>query len=69
MFAVYNGPKGIAKMADRTHRLAQIFAAAVKGFGYDVVTSSFFDTVTIHAPGLSGTPRAGHTRRAVSNAS
>ena len=38
-------------MAERTHRLAEIFAAAVKGFGYEVVTKSFFDTVTIHAPG------------------
>jgi glycine dehydrogenase len=51
MFAVYNGPKGIRKMAERTHRLAEIFAAAAKGFGYEVVTSSFFDTVTIRAPG------------------
>ncbi len=51
MFAVYNGPKGIAKMAARTHRMAEIFAAAVKGFGYEVTTKSFFDTVTILAPG------------------
>jgi glycine dehydrogenase len=51
MFAVYNGPRGIRKMAERTHRMAEIFAAAVKGFGYEVVTTSFFDTVTIHAPG------------------
>ncbi|MEO6191798.1 MAG: aminomethyl-transferring glycine dehydrogenase, partial [Thermoanaerobaculia bacterium] len=51
MFAVYNGPKGIAKMAQRTHRMAEIFAAAVKSFGYEVTTKSFFDTVTILAPG------------------
>ncbi|MEI8179599.1 aminomethyl-transferring glycine dehydrogenase [Aestuariivirga sp.] len=51
MFAVYNGPKGIRKMAERTHRMAEIFAAAVKGFGYEVATKSFFDTVTISAPG------------------
>ncbi len=51
MFAVYNGPKGIAKMAQRTHRMAEIFAAAVKGFGYEVATKSFFDTVTLHVPG------------------
>ena len=51
MFAVYNGPKGIRKMAERTHRMAEIFAVAVKGFGYEVVTKSFFDMVTIHAPG------------------
>ena len=50
-FAVYNGPKGIRKMAERTHRMAEIFAAAVTGFGYEVVTKSFFDTVTIRVPG------------------
>ena len=51
MFAVYNGPKGIRKMAERTHRMAEIFAAAVKGFGFGVVTTAFFDTVTLHVPG------------------
>jgi glycine dehydrogenase len=51
MFAVYNGPKGIRKTAERTHRLAEIFAEAVRGFGYEVKTRSFFDTLTITAPG------------------
>jgi glycine cleavage system P protein (glycine dehydrogenase) len=51
MFAVYNGPKGIRKTAERTHRLTEIFAQAVKGFGYEVQTQAFFDTVTINAPG------------------
>ena len=55
MFAVYNGPKGIRKMAERTHRFAEIFAAAVKGFGYEVKTRAFFDTLTIHAPGRAHT--------------
>ena len=51
MFAVYNGPEGIARMAQRTHRFAAIFADAVKGFGYEVSSKSFFDTVTLHVPG------------------
>src|SRR5688572_9824740 len=51
MFAVYNGPAGIRRMVERTHRLAQIFAAAVKSFGYEVSTRSFLDTVTVHVPG------------------
>jgi glycine dehydrogenase len=51
MFAVYLGPRGIRKTAERTHRLTEIFVAAVKGFGYTVKTKAFFDTVTIHAPG------------------
>jgi glycine dehydrogenase len=55
MFAVYNGPKGIRKMAERTHRFAEIFAAAVTGWGYQVKNKAFFDTVTIHAPGRAHT--------------
>lgn len=51
MFAVYNGPKGIRKSAERTHRMAEIFAAAVASFGYEVRTKSLFDTVALHVPG------------------
>ncbi len=51
MFAVYNGPDGIRRMAERTHRFAEIFAASVKSFGYEVSTRAFFDTVTLHVPG------------------
>ncbi len=51
MFAVYNGPDGIRKMAERTHRLASVFAAAMREFGYEIATAAFFDTVTVHVPG------------------
>jgi glycine dehydrogenase len=51
MFAVYNGPKGIRKTAERTHRMAEIFAAALKSFGYELETKVFFDTVTVKVPG------------------
>ena len=51
MFAVYNGPKGIRKTAERTHRMAEIFASALTGLGFEIKTKAFFDTVTIHAPG------------------
>ncbi|MCA0434536.1 MAG: aminomethyl-transferring glycine dehydrogenase [Proteobacteria bacterium] len=51
MFAVYNGPERIRKMAQRAHRFAEIFAASVAGFGYEVSSKAFFDTVTLHVPG------------------
>jgi glycine dehydrogenase len=51
MFAVYNGPKGIRKTAERVHRFAGIFAEAARRFGYEVVTKSFFDTVVLSVPG------------------
>ena len=51
MFAVYNGPKGIQKTAQRTQRLMQIFASAVTALGFTVVTQHFFDTITLNVPG------------------
>ncbi len=51
MFAVYIGPDGIRKAAQRTHRMTQILATALHKFGYSVVTMAFFDTITIRAPG------------------
>jgi glycine dehydrogenase len=51
MFAVYNGPTGIRKTAERTQRFMQIFVKAVTELGYEVQTKSYFDTVTLHVPG------------------
>ena len=51
MFAVYNGPEGIRKTAERTQRFTQIFAKAVSDLGFTVQTKHFFDTVTLHVPG------------------
>ncbi len=51
MFAIYNGPEGVRKTAARTHRLAQLFADAVKSMGFGIKTKAFFDTVTVYAPG------------------
>lgn len=51
MFAVYHGPQGIRRIASRTHRYAQICAHELDKRGYEVVTSSFFDTITVHVPG------------------
>ncbi len=51
MFAVYNGPEGIRKTAERTQRFTQIFAAAVSKLGFNVQTKHFFDTVTLSVPG------------------
>ncbi len=51
MFAVYLGPRGIRKTAERTHRFAEVFAESVKTYGFEVKTKAFFDTVTLHVPG------------------
>ncbi len=46
MYAVYHGPVGLRRIAQRTHRLTAILAAGLKGAGLRV-TGSFFDTITV----------------------
>ncbi len=46
MYAVYHGPEGLTRIAQRTHRLAAILAAALRGAGVAVGTD-FFDTLHI----------------------
>ena len=50
MYAVYHGPRGLQKIAKRTHQLAAAFARAVSESGIKT-SSGFFDTVQIHVPG------------------
>lgn len=47
MYAVYHGPQGLLRIADKVHGFTQVFVNTVSGFGYELVNSSFFDTVTI----------------------
>ncbi|MDX6200007.1 MAG: glycine dehydrogenase [Actinomycetota bacterium] len=47
MYAVYHGPEGLRIIAQRTHRMAALLAAAL---GDAVVHSEFFDTLTVRTP-------------------
>ena len=49
MYAVYHGPDGLRAIARRTHRLAAILAAGLRGLGVAVETGAFFDTITVDA--------------------
>ncbi len=46
-FAIYHGPSGILKIANRTSKLAKIFADEIKNGGYTILSDHFFDTVTV----------------------
>jgi glycine dehydrogenase len=46
MYAVYHGPDGLTRIARRTHRLASILAAGLRGAGVNV-GEHFFDTLHI----------------------
>jgi glycine dehydrogenase len=47
MYAVYHGPDGLRAIAQRTHRMAVLLAAAL---GEDVEHGDFFDTLTVRTP-------------------
>ena len=46
-YAVYHGPDGIKKIAERTHALTQTLAVELKKLGFKVRFDSYFDTLTI----------------------
>ncbi len=45
-YAVYHGPVGLKNIAERIHRLADVFAAGIKAKGVKLSHNSWFDTVT-----------------------
>ncbi len=49
-YGVYHGPDGLAEIGQRTHRLTAAMAMAARTAGLDT-NESFFDTLTITAPG------------------
>jgi glycine dehydrogenase len=51
MYAVYHGPDGLTAIAERTHGHACRLAGLLRGGPATVVTSQFFDTLTVSVPG------------------
>ncbi|MCK4866830.1 MAG: aminomethyl-transferring glycine dehydrogenase [Alphaproteobacteria bacterium] len=51
LYAVYHGPDGLTRIAERVHRLTVIMAEGLRRLGYEVLHDTFFDTVTLYLPG------------------
>ncbi len=49
MYAVYHGPRGLTRIAQRIHRLTGVLAAGLKQMGVVIENASWFDTLTIVA--------------------
>src|SRR5213592_1650867 len=47
MYAVYHGPDGLRRIAERVHTLTALLANALARLGYRVVHATFFDTLCI----------------------
>ncbi|MFC0864503.1 aminomethyl-transferring glycine dehydrogenase [Sphaerimonospora cavernae] len=50
MYAVYHGPEGLRRIAQRVHRHAAVLAAGLRERGVTVVHEAFFDTVLARVP-------------------
>ena len=48
LYAMYHGPTGIKKIANRIHRLTAILANGLDNAGLSVVNKTYFDTLTIN---------------------
>ncbi|QEY15785.1 glycine dehydrogenase (aminomethyl-transferring) [Cellvibrio sp. KY-GH-1] len=47
-YAIYHGPDGLKRIANRVHRLTTIAAAALKAKGFGISNANFFDTITVN---------------------
>ncbi|MGH7631186.1 MAG: aminomethyl-transferring glycine dehydrogenase [Gemmatimonadales bacterium] len=65
MYAVYHGPAGLRRIADRVHGLTRTLAAALRRLGYTLVHEAFFDTLAIEVErwALPGIVDAARNRR------
>ena len=50
-YAVYHGPEGLRRIAQRTHRLTAILASALEQGGIERLNTHFFDTLTLEVGG------------------
>lgn len=47
-YAVYHGPHGLSKIADKVHGLTQVLEAGLKKLSYEIVNESYFDRLTVN---------------------
>jgi glycine dehydrogenase len=47
-YAIYHGPEGLSRIANRIHRLTAILAEALKTNGVELAFDNFFDTLTLN---------------------
>lgn len=47
MYAVYHGPEGLKNIALGAHSLAALAGKGIKNLGFNLVSDTFFDTITI----------------------
>ncbi|MDO8384798.1 MAG: glycine dehydrogenase (aminomethyl-transferring), partial [Polaromonas sp.] len=66
MYAVYHGPQGLKRIAERVATYTAIFVQGLKALGYEITNSGAFDSVTIKT-GDATNLIAGRARQAGAN--
>ncbi|KAJ8702254.1 glycine decarboxylase subunit P [Pleurotus ostreatus] len=67
MYAVYHGPEGIKRIAERVHALTQVLKMAVESYGYKSINNEFFDTLTLDVSAVTGTSDVVHATAMAAN--
>ena len=47
MYAVYHGPEGLRRIAERVHGLTLVLAEGLRRLGFDIASQVFFDTIRV----------------------
>ena len=53
MYAVWHGPDGLKKIAQRVHDLTSVLAEGLRRSGLEVLNDTFFDTLTVSVPDIA----------------
>lgn len=64
MYAVYHGPKGLKKIAQRIHVLAAAIARGLQQAGISVRTTDFFDTISFEISDIDAFKKAAEKNKA-----
>ncbi|KAI0778368.1 glycine dehydrogenase [Trametes elegans] len=67
MYAVYHGPAGLKRIAQKVSTLTHVIQNAVENYGYKVVNSEFFDTLTVDVSGVAENSEVLHTAALAAN--
>jgi glycine dehydrogenase len=63
MYAVYHGPTGLRRIAERVHAHTAALAAALKRLGFKIVHAEFFDTIAVELGEVGKVLEAARTKR------
>ncbi|MFZ1784632.1 MAG: aminomethyl-transferring glycine dehydrogenase [Ferruginibacter sp.] len=64
MYAVYHGPNGLKKIAQRIHVLTAAIAKGLQETGVKVLTTEFFDTITFEVADINAFKKAANKNKA-----